>query len=108
MMPKYEGDDRILKLFLQELRRRLGPQLRQVILFGSRARGDAAPDSDYDCLAIVDKVSPATKTVITDLVGEFLYEHNALFSVLPVSRETYQNDTYEPLFMNVRQEGVLL
>lgn len=107
-MRKYKGDDRILKLFLQELRRQLGPQLREVILFGSRARGDAAPDSDYDCLAVVDDVSPAIKATIMDLVGEFLYQHNALFSVFPVSEETFQHDIYEPLFMNVRQEGVLL
>lgn len=27
----------------------------QIILYGSRARGDARPDSDWDVLAIVDK-----------------------------------------------------
>jgi predicted nucleotidyltransferase len=25
-----------------------GPRLERVVLFGSRARGDAQPDSDYD------------------------------------------------------------
>ena len=34
--------------YAQEVRNRLGPHLRQVILFGSRARGDATEYSDYD------------------------------------------------------------
>ncbi|MEW5958975.1 MAG: nucleotidyltransferase domain-containing protein [Chloroflexota bacterium] len=107
-MRKYKGDDRILNLFVQELRRQLEPQLREVILFGSRARGEAMPDSDYDCLAIVDEISPAIKTTIADIVGEFLYQYDVIFAVFPMSQEMYQYDTYEPLLMNVRQEGILL
>ena len=34
---------------------------RKVILFGSRARGDARPDSDHDLLVIVDDDTPQTK-----------------------------------------------
>ena len=34
---------------------------RKVILFGSRARGDARPDSDHDLLVIVDDDTPAIK-----------------------------------------------
>jgi len=32
---------------------RLGLEVEKVILFGSRARGEARPDSDYDILVIV-------------------------------------------------------
>jgi predicted nucleotidyltransferase len=34
---------------------------RKVILFGSRARGDARPDSDHDLLVIVDDDTPMMK-----------------------------------------------
>lgn len=34
---------------------------RRVILFGSHARGDAGPDSDYDLLVIVDDDTPQEK-----------------------------------------------
>jgi len=42
-----EKFDRIITLFVQELRNRLGSHLKEAILFGSKARGDDAPDSDY-------------------------------------------------------------
>ena len=30
------------------------PRVRRIILFGSRARGDARPDSDLDLLVVID------------------------------------------------------
>lgn len=39
--------------FLGRLRRELRPQ--RVLLFGSRARGDNRPDSDYDLLVVSDR-----------------------------------------------------
>ncbi|MCB0226825.1 MAG: nucleotidyltransferase domain-containing protein [Anaerolineae bacterium] len=36
------------------MHQQLGSHLKQVILFGSRARGDFTPDSDYDCLVFVE------------------------------------------------------
>jgi predicted nucleotidyltransferase len=40
---------------LREMVRRLGEALRpeRIYLFGSRARGEAGPDSDYDLLVVV-------------------------------------------------------
>jgi predicted nucleotidyltransferase len=40
--------DPILKDFRDALVKLYGPALDRVVLFGSRARGDAKPDSDYD------------------------------------------------------------
>ncbi len=35
-----------------------GTRVRRIILFGSRARGDAQSDSDYDALVVLDKLAP--------------------------------------------------
>ena len=101
-------DDQILNIFLQEIHQQLGPHLKQVILFGSRARGDFTPDSDYDCLVVVDEVSAEIKEKIYEITGQILYQYNELFAVLPIPQEKYQHDIYEPLLMNVRQEGIVL
>jgi len=87
---------------------RLKPHIRQLILFGSRARGEADPDSDYDLLAIVDQVTHPLKAEISRLAGDFLYDYNILLSLLPVEEVRYNDDLYEPLFINIRREGVIL
>jgi type III restriction enzyme len=45
--------DRILQLD--------GTRIRKIILFGSRARGDAEPDSDFDLLVVLRDVGPEQK-----------------------------------------------
>jgi len=86
----------------------LGDHLRQIILFGSRARGDNAPDSDYDCLAVLDEVTPETKDIIDAIAGEFLYQYDAVFSVFPISEVKHRQDIFSPFLMNVRKEGIVL
>ncbi|MBD3307366.1 nucleotidyltransferase domain-containing protein [candidate division KSB3 bacterium] len=100
--------DDILQRFVQTLQAQLGDHLRQVILFGSRARGDNAPDSDYDCLVIVDAVSPDLLNILDQVAGEFLYTYNRIFSVVPVSEKRHRQQIYNPLFMNVSKEGIPL
>jgi predicted nucleotidyltransferase len=46
--------DRIKERILQSL----GERVKRIILFGSRARGDAYADSDYDLLIVLDKLTP--------------------------------------------------
>ncbi len=38
-----------------------GKRIRKIILFGSRARGDARPDSDYDLLVVLRDIPPDEK-----------------------------------------------
>jgi predicted nucleotidyltransferase len=40
--------DPVLVQFREALRKMYGDRLERVVLFGSRARGDARPDFDYD------------------------------------------------------------
>ena len=38
-----------------------GTQVKRIILFGSRARGDARPDSDFDLLVVLHDIRPEQK-----------------------------------------------
>jgi predicted nucleotidyltransferase len=55
-----EAPNRVNDSTLAELLRRLVPayQPERVYLFGSRARGEAGPDSDYDLLLVVADDAP--------------------------------------------------
>ncbi len=49
-----EVTDRDLQALVEHLRRQLGKRLDAVVLFGSRARGEATEESDWDLLIIVE------------------------------------------------------
>lgn len=100
--------DETLQHFLREIKLRVGVRLKKIILFGSKARGDDAPNSDYDCLAVVDVVTRDIKEVIDELAGELLFEHNAVFSIFPISESAYLRKSFDPFLKNIRSEGVAL
>jgi len=100
--------DKFLELFTSELKKRFGSHLKQIILFGSRARGDAAPDSDYDCLLVFDQLTPEVKQGVDEIAGEMLYEYSAVFSAFPFSKNDLPKLKYEPFFINAKREGIIL
>ena len=49
--------DPVLSGFRQAMRELYGPRIERVVLYGSRARGDAKPDSDYDIAVFLRDLS---------------------------------------------------
>ncbi|MDH7578892.1 MAG: nucleotidyltransferase domain-containing protein [Bacillota bacterium] len=56
--------------FCTLLRRKLKDNLRQIRLFGSKARGDDDPESDIDILLLVEKRDPVVEDQIIDIAYE--------------------------------------
>jgi predicted nucleotidyltransferase len=102
-----------IKPVLDELKRELvllyGQRLRQMILYGSYARGDAQEDSDVDVLLILQDVHDplAEREQLSEMIWQLVLEHGIVISVLPVDAALYAN-RQKPLFLNVRREGVLI
>lgn len=103
-----EQNEQILKLFKQKMRNYLGDHLKQLILFGSRARGDSSLESDYDCLAVFDEVTPEITGIIDEVAGEILFQYNAVFSIFPISEKRRVEQTYNPFLLNINNEGIIL
>jgi predicted nucleotidyltransferase len=80
-------------------------------LFGSRARGDNRPDSDWDILILVD--SSKVTNDIEDHFREGLYDIE-LDSGQIISTFIYPKDLWEsslrfsPLYKNIKKEGIQL
>jgi uncharacterized protein len=99
-------NDPVLRFFKEAVVARLGSHLRQILLFGSRARGDAAADSDYDLLVVVDKVDTTVTRGIDAIAGQALLEYGAALAAFPIAEEDKSRRKYSPLLMNVAREGI--
>ncbi len=108
MQNKKNDKDSPLEFFTAQIRKQLGDNLKQIILFGSRARGENLQDSDYDCLLIVKETSRIVKDTVDEVAGEALYQYSAIISAIIISEEKYSQQKYSPLLMNVAREGVPL
>ena len=70
-----------LQRFKRELLRRFPGEIRQVVLFGSKARGDARPDSDIDVLVVTQQSDWRLGDRIQGLVTDMLLETGVDLSV---------------------------
>ena len=97
-----------LAFFSIGVRSRLGRRFKRMILFGSQARGDAHPQSDYDCLIVVDRMSDRINDRIDETAGETLCRYGIVVSAFPISEAAIKRRRYSPLLINVAKEGILL
>ncbi|MEK6808279.1 MAG: nucleotidyltransferase domain-containing protein [Nanoarchaeota archaeon] len=103
---KNNTSDPIIKELSEALKKELGYKIKDIILFGSRARGDAYPESDYDLLVLVDKETKEAADRIFNMVCEIGWKYNVVITTFVHDKSYYEGKKYEPLFMNIRKEGV--
>ncbi len=80
--------------------------LKRILFFGSRARGDASPESDFDCLLIFDNVTPKIKRQLDELSSKWLLEKGLVFAWVAVSEAELERLRYEPFLRNAQREGI--
>lgn len=83
--------------------------LHQMILFGSRARGDADPDSDMDVLVVTrDPWDWDQREYISHCSWEAGFDEGIIVVPVVVSRDEWENgpERSSLLAMAVRAEGV--
>lgn len=96
--------------FVGRVRQRFGRQLLSAILFGSRARGDAQPDSDMDILLVMTSAGARVRREIRDLAVEVWLEHGIYISTRVWSRAHQHEIRQKPtlFYHNIVREGVEL
>ncbi len=81
----------------------------QVILFGSKARGDDCPESDVDLLILTHRpISPPEKEAMTRALFNLELERDVVISKIVVPRESWEHGPYRvlPLHREIDRDGV--
>lgn len=79
----------------------------EVILFGSRARGDYKEDSDWDILVLTDnKVDADYRNNLIDLIYDVELKYLQQISTLIIHQKDWEDWEILPLYKNIAREGV--
>jgi predicted nucleotidyltransferase len=87
----------------------VGIEYSKCILFGSQARGDAGPDSDYDLLLITEKeLSQEEKFTLMDTIRNFIAPYLIPVDIIVQSeKEVTRNRKFAgSLVKNALAEGI--
>ena len=96
----------ILRRFRAELNKVYGDKIERVVLFGSRARGDARPDSDYDIAVFLNELTNFDKEAgrIAEIEIDILNDAGAVINTMPFSAGAHNRRT--GLMRELRREGL--
>lgn len=89
-----------------------GMHLKQVILYGSYARGDFTEDSDVDIMILLDISDMEIKNYrhqLSDITFDFNMDHDLDIKPIAKSEDHFRKwiDAY-PFYANISKEGVRL
>jgi predicted nucleotidyltransferase len=77
-------------------------------VFGSRARGNAAPNSDLDIFIEVETLTPQLRQQISEIAWEVGFEFDRVISTIVATRDQLEHGAMgaNPLILNIEREGV--
>ena len=97
--------DPVIARFRAALDEVYGERLERVVLFGSHARGDARPDSDYDFAVFLRDARSLWEEsgALAEVETEILLDMGAVINALPFPAADY--DARTPLMHELRRDG---
>ncbi|MBI3754055.1 MAG: nucleotidyltransferase domain-containing protein [Deltaproteobacteria bacterium] len=106
-----KSEERVAVLeFAKLIRERFGSTIKEIILFGSKARKESGKESDIDILIVLSEVSWEIKKTISELAAEENLKHDVLITTIRYDAAAWENPVIKtsPFGRAVRREGIWL
>lgn len=102
----------LIEQYVSEIKKIYGSHLRQVILYGSYARGDFKSDSDVDIMILLDMSDMELKAYsrqLSYLTYDFNMDNDLDIKPIAKSEEHFKKWVLNyPFYANIQKEGVVL
>jgi uncharacterized protein len=107
-MPKPQPEVEIMREFAERVRGLLPGRIKAVYFYGSRVRGDAEEDSDYDVALVVDRRDRELDDQIFGLTAEWRDRYDAFVSPFITFEENFEHFRGAGIYREIEREGVRL
>lgn len=102
----------LMDLYVTEIKKIYGSHLRQIILYGSYARGDYGPDSDIDIMIFLDLSDMELKVYSKQLfymTYDFNMDNDVDIKPIAKSEKHFKKWVLNyPFYANINKEGIVL
>ena len=103
-------DKQIIASGIEKILNAAAPHSARAILFGSRARGDARQNSDWDVLILLDKdrITSADMDDISYPIRELGWDIDEIINPIMYTTKDCESRSFTPFYKNVMREGIAL
>jgi predicted nucleotidyltransferase len=104
------GDRQAINALVDSIIANYGHDIRQMVLFGSKARGDSTPDSDIDVLMVTTHDGWLNTRRLFRLGARISLDVDVLFNLHPVGQEhwDWMGEIRHPLYRAILRDGLNL
>jgi predicted nucleotidyltransferase len=105
--PSALASDPVLARYRGAVEAAFGTRIERIVLFGSRARGDARPDSDYDVALFLTDLNDCWTEVrrVVDIQQAIRDETGADIHTTPIPAGSWRNSA-SALMHEIRKDGI--
>lgn len=90
---------------IERLNQGYSDQVAEVILYGSKARGDSSPDSDIDLLVLMKSDDRTVRRLILQLAARISLEHDVILSLMVMSEARWREHEGLSIYLNILQDS---
>ncbi len=100
----------IMKLYAQDIKALFGTHLKQIMVYGSYARGDYHENSDIDVMILTDideNVISKYRDIASDCAFDYLMKYGVDISPVVKNADHFEHwKKTVPYYQNVEKEGI--